>query len=73
MRREGPEPDRPPEKGEKVYQSEWIVTLTNRVDGESVTWIPTSLNDLKRRASVIFANYTPTTYGHRRHTTTRKP
>lgn len=51
--------DRPPPSGIRIYENQWEVTIRNRIDGESVTWCPTSLNDLKRRAAVIFANYLP--------------
>lgn len=52
--------DRPPAACTRIYENQWEVTIRNLVDGEAVTWKPTSLNDLKRRATVIFANYSPT-------------
>jgi hypothetical protein len=38
---------------------EWEVTIKNRLDGDYVRFVPASLNDLKKRASVIFAHYVP--------------
>jgi hypothetical protein len=35
--------------------------MRNRIDGVEGTFIPKSLNDLKRRVSVVIANYRPDT------------
>jgi hypothetical protein len=62
IRREGPMPDRPPPKGERMTAaSEWEIVMRNRIDGAEGTFIPKSLNDLKRRVSVVIANYRPDT------------
>jgi hypothetical protein len=58
---EGPLPDRPPTKGPRLMPaSEWEITLRNRIDGATVSWIPPTVTDLKTRASVIISNYVPT-------------
>jgi hypothetical protein len=59
-RREGPQPERPPQKGGLVMPAfEWEITLRNRIDGESVTFVSPTVTDLKKRVSVIVANYKP--------------
>ena len=59
-RREGPAPELPPERGRRLMPaSEWEITLRNRIDGQSVRFIPESITDLKTRAAVIVAHYVP--------------
>jgi hypothetical protein len=59
-RREGSQPERPTQKGGLVMPAfEWEVTLRNRIDGESVTFISPTMTDLRKRVAVIVANYEP--------------
>jgi len=60
IRREGPQPERPPTKGKRMTKaSEWEITMRNRIDGAVGSFIPDSLNDLKRRCAVVIVNYIP--------------